>query len=123
MFRLFKSQRLRKSSDFEKFRSKGTESVYGQIFVLKSFERAIEGTSFHDLTPRIGIVTSRKIGNAVTRNRIRRVVREAFRLNLKYFKQSHDYLFIAFHGIGTKSNKEITNAILNAAKLLWGQDS
>ncbi|MDR1457541.1 MAG: ribonuclease P protein component [Puniceicoccales bacterium] len=118
MFRLFKSQRLRKSSDFEKFRTKGTRSVYGEIFVLKSLERVVIGTSFHDLIPRIGIVTSRKIGNAVTRNRIRRVVREVFRLNSQCFKQSHDYLFIALMGIGTKSNKEITNAILNAAKLL-----
>ncbi|MDR1528569.1 MAG: ribonuclease P protein component [Puniceicoccales bacterium] len=118
MFRLFKSQRLRKSSDFEKFRSKDTRNVYAEIFVLKSFKRVAVGVSFHDLTPRIGIITSRKIGNAVTRNRVRRVVREAFRLNLKCFKQSHDYLFIALLGIGTKSNKEITNAVLNAAKLL-----
>ncbi|MDR0741983.1 MAG: ribonuclease P protein component [Puniceicoccales bacterium] len=118
MFRLFKSQRLRKSSDFEKFRSKDTRSIYGGTFVLKSLKRVTVGTSFHDLTPRIGIITSRKIGNAVTRNRVRRVVREAFRLNLKCFKQSHDYLFIALLGIGTKSNKEITNAVLNAVKLL-----
>ncbi|MDR2629253.1 MAG: ribonuclease P protein component [Puniceicoccales bacterium] len=117
MFRLFKSQRLRKSFDFEKFRSKNTESIYAEIFVLKSLKRAV-GTSFHDTAPRIGIVTSRKIGNAVTRNRIRRVVREAFRLNLKCFKQSNDYLFIALIGIGAKSNKEITDAILNGAELL-----
>ncbi|MDR2776611.1 MAG: ribonuclease P protein component [Puniceicoccales bacterium] len=118
MFRLFKSQRLRKSSDFEKFRSKDTKSIYAEIFVLKSFKRVSVDTSFHNTTPRIGIITSRKIGNAVTRNRVRRVVREAFRLNFKCFKESHGYLFIALPGIGTKSNKEITNAILNAARLL-----
>ncbi|MDR1173245.1 MAG: ribonuclease P protein component, partial [Puniceicoccales bacterium] len=71
MFRLFKSQRLRKSSDFEKFRSKNTKSIYGGMFVLKSLKRATIGTSFHDTTPRIGIITSRKIGNAVARNRVR----------------------------------------------------
>ncbi|MDR2778832.1 MAG: ribonuclease P protein component [Puniceicoccales bacterium] len=114
MFRLFKSQRLKKSSDFAKFRSKNTRSIYCEIFVLKSLERAMLGMS----APRIGIITSRKIGHAVARNRIRRVVRETFRLNVKCFKQFHDYLFIALSGIDIKSNKEITNAILNATKTL-----
>ncbi|MDR1890891.1 MAG: ribonuclease P protein component [Puniceicoccales bacterium] len=116
MFRLFKSQRLRKSSDFEKFRSGDVKSVYCGVFILKSLERPILNAPSHYAAPRIGIITSRKIGNAVTRNRIRRVIREAFRLNGKYFKQSHDYLFISLRGIGTKSNKEITSAILNAVE-------
>jgi ribonuclease P protein component len=89
-----------------------------RVFIWKSLERPILSALRHCIVPRIGIITSRKIGNAVTGNQIRRVVREALRFNLKYFKQSHDYLFISLQGIGTKSNKEIINAILNAIESL-----
>ena len=48
---------------------------------------------------RCGIVTSKKIGNAVTRNRSRRVIREAFRifdhdLRLSTDKR-YDFVFVA----------------------------
>jgi ribonuclease P protein component len=68
--------------------------------------------------PRIGIITSKKIGNAVARNRVRRIIRENFRLNPEIFKANCDYLFIALRGIADKSNKKIGEEILNAAKKL-----
>lgn len=42
---------------------------------------------------RIGISISKKVGNSVTRNRIRRLVKEVFRLNCE-FTQSYDLIFI-----------------------------
>jgi ribonuclease P protein component len=68
--------------------------------------------------PRLGIITSRKTGNAVKRNKVRRIIRETFRLNKDSFKENHDYLFIALSGISTKSNKEIRDEILKAAEKL-----
>lgn len=48
---------------------------------------------------RIGIVTGKKIGNAVKRNRARRVIREAFRLiepRLREQSQKrYDFIFVA----------------------------
>ena len=48
---------------------------------------------------RLGIVTSKKIGNAVKRSRARRVIREAFRLlepELRQrFEQRYDFVFVA----------------------------
>ena len=43
----------------------------------------------------MGITTSKKIGNAVERNRSRRVIRAAFRDNLPSVKGGYDIVFVA----------------------------
>jgi len=47
---------------------------------------------------RLGITVSRRIGNAVKRNRIKRLLREFFRLNKESFLKGHDLIFIADRG-------------------------
>ena len=49
---------------------------------------------------RLGITVSKKTGNAVTRNRIKRYIREFFRSNKTYFPQGHDIVIIAKKGAG-----------------------
>ena len=48
---------------------------------------------------RIGIVTGKKVGNAVKRNRARRVIREAFRLVEPHLREKtqkrYDFIFVA----------------------------
>jgi len=44
---------------------------------------------------RLGITVSAKIGNAVTRNRVRRRIREAYRLNEHRFKPGFDIVVVA----------------------------
>jgi ribonuclease P protein component len=41
---------------------------------------------------------TKKVGTAVQRNRIKRVVREVFRRNRQLFPTSHDLVFIAKRG-------------------------
>ena len=44
---------------------------------------------------RIGITTGKKIGNAVERNRSRRIIREAFRSVVKDIDDGYDFVFVA----------------------------
>jgi RNase P protein component len=47
---------------------------------------------------------------------VRRIFRETFRLNGEIFAPNRDYLLIALRGICSKSNGEIVDAIVAAAK-------
>lgn len=43
----------------------------------------------------IGITTGKKLGNAVNRNRARRLIVAAFRENSKHLKPGYDFVFVA----------------------------
>lgn len=44
---------------------------------------------------RLGITVTKKTGNAVKRNRIKRLIREFFRLNKDFFPDKHDVVIMA----------------------------
>ena len=47
---------------------------------------------------RLGITVGKKIGNAVKRNKVKRLVREFFRQNKKIFPNDYDIVFVANKG-------------------------
>lgn len=112
--RFLRIQRIRRRSDFEKFRSDCAVVLLGSFFIIKILERSVdEGKDV--FLPRIGIITPKKIGKAVERNRVRRIVREFFRTNRCLFSNGSDYLFIALPGIADIKNSKLTS---NMAKIL-----
>ena len=72
-----KTQRITKSADYSTCYSIGQRyfTKHFVIFVLKK-----DSLMPHD-SGRVGLTVSKKIGNAVQRNRIKRVLREFFRLH------------------------------------------
>jgi len=60
---------------------------------------------------RFGIVAGRKVGHAVRRNRIKRLLREVFRLNKKRFPAGYDIIVIVKRGIPALSYNDVVKEI------------
>jgi ribonuclease P protein component len=73
-FKFPKASRLTRTAEFALVKKDGT-SWTGRHVTLGILHRAGENAA------RLGIITTRRIGQAVVRNRVRRRLREIFRLN------------------------------------------
>jgi len=60
-----------------------------------------------DRVTRIGLVASRRVGNAIRRNRAKRLLRELFRQNKAAFPQGFDLIFVAHAELPAKSIAEL----------------
>jgi ribonuclease P protein component len=69
---------------------------------------------------RLGVTVSRKVGPAVTRNRVKRLIREAFRLNQHQLPTSWDLVVVARREAREASLIEIEQEILKAVRALRG---
>ena len=85
--RLRRNQRLTQTRSFRETFEQGRKWV-GTYMVL--WLREGEGASL-----RLGVVASRKVGNAVQRARAKRRLREAFRLNRGQFSGPYDVVLVA----------------------------
>jgi ribonuclease P protein component len=69
---------------------------------------------------RLGVTVSRKVGGAVTRNRVKRRVREVFRRHPERLLAGHDLLVIAKPGAGDLPIcgvvRELTAAVVGRSK-------
>lgn len=90
-----KKHRLTRSADFQRVYRKG-KSVAGRHAVLYYFDRSDEA-GIDD--PRLGISVSKKVGGAVVRNQVKRVVKEAFNRFRDDVASEFDYVIIARPGL------------------------
>ncbi len=69
---------------------------------------------------RVGFVASKKVGNAVARNRGRRLMKESYRLLLDEvkFNSCYDIIFLARKDIDMLSMKEVKKQMYNSMKKL-----
>ena len=82
-----KQHTLKKNSDFRRLYAKGKSAVNPYLVVYSRKN----GMGFN----RVGFTVSAKLGNAVTRNRIRRQLREIYRLHSNEFKNGKDFVIVA----------------------------
>ena len=96
-----KHRRLLKAKDFASMRSFG-ESWSNKSFVLLARKRE---DMYAESTSRFGFIVSKKIGNAVIRNRFKRQMRNS--ANGLDVKPGHDIVFIARNRIHECDYKDI----------------
>lgn len=106
--RLTPRERIRKTTEFSHLYKHGRRSrqkPFHLVFLPNELGHS-----------RLGCVTSRKVGNAVVRNKVRRWVRETFRRHKEVFRPPVDLLVVARPEIAELSFAEFAAAFLAAAE-------
>lgn len=95
-------RRLSRSGDFDRVYRDGSSNAT-RYLVLYSFPRKDEGD---ESEVRLGVSASRKIGGAVDRNRVKRVLREAFWGLADRLPARYDFVLVARPEIGELIEKD-----------------
>ena len=82
-----KSERLCHTRDFQRVKHNG------RYFFFNGISARILKTQV-DKPVRLGIIVGRKFGIAVKRNRVKRIIREVFRLNKHRLEKGHDIVVV-----------------------------
>lgn len=88
--RFSRAQRLRKRSEFQAVQSLGRR-VRTEHFILLLYARSADD---NPALARLGVVVSKKVGNAAHRNRSKRLIREAFRATRDLWNAGVDLVVI-----------------------------
>ena len=103
------SESLKKNFDFQKVYREGKSYAnrYLVMYVLKN------GTEYN----RIGISVSKKVGNSIVRHRLKRLIKEAYRLQEDMFHSGLDIVVIARMSAKDISYQETVSALLHLGGL------
>jgi ribonuclease P protein component len=112
--RLTRAMRIRQGRDFARLKAQGRRLAQGGL-VLNWLELP------EDTSSRFAVITTRKLGNAVIRNRARRLLRECFRLHQHVLRVPVEMVLIARRSLIGQSFAGVEEdylAILRSAKLI-----
>ncbi len=101
---------LNHDSQFKKLYKKGKSCVLPPLVVY--VRENGQGVN------RLGITASKKIGNAVTRNRAKRRIRELYRANIKSLKTGYDFVIVARAKTAKVPPDKLSDAFFYAVKEL-----
>ena len=103
VFKLQKHHLLRKGWEFEQAYKQG-KRLHGEGFTLIFHQNQLDHS-------RIGISVHRQIKGAVKRNRIKRIIRESFRLHRDLYPQCADIIFAVRPDVTLGSTADINQAV------------
>jgi ribonuclease P protein component len=101
-------RRLSRSAEFDRVYRHG-RSTSSRYLVLYAFPRADpdadEGRG-EDAGARLGVSVGRRVGGAVVRNKVKRLLREAFWSLAELLPSDHDYVIVARADVAGLSERE-----------------
>ncbi|MEA2219861.1 MAG: ribonuclease protein component [Solirubrobacteraceae bacterium] len=106
-----KRGRLSRSAEFERAYRQG-RSHANRHLVVYAFPRGTGGEA------RLGISVSRKVGGAVERNRVKRLLREAYAAEADVVPAAHDVVVVARPGAHDLAEREGLDGVRNALREL-----
>jgi len=106
--RLPKTHRIRKRAEFLHIQRVGRRKSGARFVVITE--------PCHNGISRLGITTSRHVGGAVVRNRVRRLVREFFRRRKHQIVPPQDIVVIARAGAANATFTQVTDELTEALK-------
>ena len=104
-----KKYRLRNNDDFKMVYKKG-KNYWNRNLILYVMKNGL-GYS------RIGFSVTKKIGNSVVRNRIRRRMKEICRQNIGNIREGYDIIFIPKKNVVDITYRDLKSAMLHLFKL------
>ena len=105
-----KADRIRRPSEYRTLSKKGKRH-YNDHFIIISRKNQI-------FRSRLGVTVSKKVGKAVTRNKIKRLVRETFRLNRSRLPEQVDMNVIAKASAGKIEAEELKRHLMRCFERL-----
>jgi len=107
--RFSRASRLAQNRDFARVRQQGERLAQGCL--IANWNQLPDGAR-----PRLGVVTSKKIGGAVERSRARRLLRESFRQHQHEFTRPVELVLVARNSIAGKKFGDVEKDFLAALK-------
>ncbi|WP_437736650.1 ribonuclease P protein component [Sorangium sp. So ce1335] len=125
-----RAKRIRKRADFVRIQNGGHRVTTRHLLILVAAPVAARprggpacGASLRDaaaspVTPRLGLVASRKVGGAIARNRAKRLLREAFRRFPELFPDHVDIVVILRTGAGSLGLEDVLAELRSVVPVL-----
>jgi ribonuclease P protein component len=101
---------LKKNHEFKRLYNKGKSAASKCVAVYCRRNGSVEN--------RLGITVSTKLGGAVQRNRIRRRLKEIYRLNEKALSKGHDIVIVARMRSRYASYSELESSVMTLFRKL-----
>jgi len=107
--RFGRASRIKQGRDFARVRQEGQRLVLGCL--IANWRRLPA-----DSPSRLGVITAGKVGNAVLRNRARRLLRQSFRIHQHELAQPLDLVLVARPSIAGKGFSAVEKDFLTTLR-------